>query len=93
MKMKTILLALSLAAFAASAAYSEEENYADSAAEAPMAGKAEPDDPVKEADQMDEKADQMDGKAGMPMPDPASGVSKQDSMGKMDMHDDAQDKR
>lgn len=86
MKMKTILLALSMTAFAASAAYSEEENYAASKAEAPMAGKAEMNNPVKEADQMDESHD-------MPMPDPASGVSKQDSMEKMDMHDDAQDKR
>lgn len=86
MKMKTILLALSMTAFAASAAYSVEENYAASKAEAPMAENAETNNPAKEADQMDEKA-------GMPMPDPASGVSKQGSMEKMDMHDDAQDKR
>lgn len=93
MKMKTILLALSMTAFAASAAYSVEENYADSRAEAPMAEKAETNNPVKESDQTNEKPDQTDEKAGMPMPDPASGVSKQDSMEKMDIHDDAQDKR
>lgn len=86
MKMKTILLALSLAAFAAPAAYSGEEDYAASRADAPMAETAEPNDPVKETGRMDEGA-------GMPMPDPASGVGQQGSMDKMDMHDDAQEKR
>lgn len=86
MKMKTILLALFMSAFAASAAYSVEENYADSAAEATVTGKAEADDPVGESVQSDEKS-------GMPMPDPASGVSTQDSMEKMEMHDDAREKR
>lgn len=89
MKMKTTLLAATLAAFAASAAIAAEEHPADAKtgkAEAVKEEKAEAKKPMKKHNHMEEKT-------GMPMPESAGGKSHRETMNKdMPMHDHTKDR-
>lgn len=55
MKLKTTLLAVSLAAFAASSVYANEEHHTDAKAETPKVEKAEGNKPMKKHNHMEEK--------------------------------------
>lgn len=86
MKMKTALLAATLAAFAASAVIAAEAPPADTAtgkAEPAKEKKAEAKKPVKRHSHMEEKT-------GMPTPEPGSGVGMHESM--KQMHDHTKDR-
>ncbi|MBI5006061.1 MAG: hypothetical protein HZB95_02945 [Nitrosomonadales bacterium] len=85
MNLKTTLLAATLAAFAASTAYANEEHHPDGKAEAVKEKKAEAKKPVKKHSHAEEKSN-------MPMPEPASGVGEQDTMMKTDKHDHTKDR-
>ena len=85
MKLKTTLLAATLATFAASAPIAYADHHMGAKEEASKEKKADTKKPVKKHSHAEEKS-------GMPMPEAASGVGKQDSMNKMDMHDHTKDK-
>jgi hypothetical protein len=85
MKLKTTLLAATLATFAASAPIAYADQHIDAKAETVKEQKTKAKKPVKKHSHMEEKT-------GMPMPEPATGVEKQESMKKMDMHDHTQDR-
>ena len=83
MKLKLTLLAATLAAFAASAAVADNERYSDSKtgkAEAAKEGKPEAKKPMKKHSHAEEKS-------GMPMPEPAAGMNKNEAMKRKDMHE------
>lgn len=88
MKLKTTLLFALLAVFAASPVFANKEHHPDAKAEkteAAKTNKSEIKKPVKRHSHMEEKT-------GMPMPEPAAGMSKQDAMKHMDMHDHTKDR-
>ena len=88
MKLKTTLLAATLAAFAVSAAIAAQEQPVDAKsgkAESAKEKKAEAKKPVKRHNHMEEKT-------GMPMSEPVSGMDKHEHMKHMDMHDHAKDR-
>ena len=87
MKLKLTLLAATLTTFAASTSFAAADDAHDPGAKSVIqkAEKAEAKKPVKKHSHMEEKT-------GMPMPEPASGVEKQDSMKQMDMHDHTKDR-
>lgn len=87
MKLKTTLLAVTLAAFTASSAitFAAEGLPADTKSETPKTEKAKTKKPVKKHSHMEEKT-------GMPMSEPAAGTDKSDSAMKADRHDHTKDK-
>jgi len=85
MKLKTTLLAATLAIFAASAPIAYADHHMGAKEEAAKEKPADAKKPVKKHSHAEEKS-------GMPMPEAASGVGKQDTMKKMDMHDHTKDK-
>lgn len=113
MKLKSALLAATLASVAASAtAFAVEERQADvkaGHAEAVKAEKSEAEKPVKRGGRIEEKTTTpkvmllrdweelfghkpMEEETNMPMPEPASGAGKQETMKPMQRHDHMQEK-
>ncbi|MBI4807858.1 MAG: hypothetical protein HY799_02755 [Nitrosomonadales bacterium] len=88
MKLKTTLLAATLAAFAASPVFANEEHHADDKTGNPETVKEK----KVEAKKTVKKHSHAEEKSGMPMPETASGMGKQDSMKGMDMHDHTKDR-
>jgi hypothetical protein len=85
MKLKLILIAATLATFAASTTFAAEEAMTKKA-ESPAAEKAEVKKPVKKHNHAAEKG-------GMPAPESKAGKSHQETMDKdMPMHDHTKDK-
>lgn len=80
MNLKTILLTATLAAFAASTAYANEEHHPDGKAEAVKEKKAEAKKPVKKHSHAEEKS-------GMPMPEPATSMPMPEPVTGMEKHD------
>ncbi|GAB1232797.1 hypothetical protein UT4_12630 [Ferrigenium sp. UT4] len=77
MKLKTSLLAATLAAFAAATAYANDEHHSETKADAPKVEKTEAKKPVKRHNHMEEKT-------GMPM---SESGEKPGDMPNMDMHE------
>lgn len=72
MKLKTTLLAATLATFAVSTAYAKEEQHSDAKADAPKVEKTEAKKPVKKHNHMEEKT-------GMPMNEPKAKSERSES--------------
>ncbi len=85
MKLKTSLLAATLAAFAATTAYANEEHHSGAKVETPTMEKAEVKKPMKKHNHMEEKM-------GIPMAAPATGAEKPESSLKADRHDHLKEK-
>lgn len=85
MKLSTTLLAATLAIFAASTAFANEEHHTVAKPETVKAKKAEAKKPVKKHNHMEEKS-------GVPMAEPASGKKQHKSTKKMDRHDHTKDR-
>lgn len=85
MKLKTTLLAATLAAFAASAPVAYADHHMDGKEEAAKEKPADAKKPVKKHSHAEEKS-------GMPMPEPTGNKEKHDAMKKMDRHDHTKDR-
>lgn len=86
MKLKLTLLAATLTAFAAFTSFAAADAHDPgdkSVIQKPE--KAEAKKPLKKHSHMEEKT-------GMPMPEPAANMEKQDAMKKMEMHDHTKDR-
>lgn len=95
MKLKSVLLAATLAAFAASTqtVLAADEHPADTKAEKTEAAKTETGEAAKPAKKKVKQHSHAEKKLGMPMPEPAGGKSHRETMDKdMPMHDHTQDK-
>lgn len=84
MKLKSTLLAATLAAFAASTAFANDTDAKTGKTEAVKEGKAVAKKPVKKHSHAEEKS-------GMPMPEPAAGTDNQ-PIKQMDRHDHTKDR-
>jgi len=88
MKLKTTLLAATLAAFAASTAYAGEEQNPEVKSEMPKA------EAKKDVKKTVKKHSHVEEKTGMPAPKSKPGKSHRETMDKdMPMHDHTQDRR
>lgn len=85
MKLKITLLVATLAAFAASTVYANEEQQTGVTTETAKPVKTEAKKPMKKHSHMEEKT-------GMPMPAPATSTEKPESAMKADRHDHTKDK-
>lgn len=95
MKLKSVLLAATLSAFAAttSAVFAADEHHADAKAEKTEAAKTETGEAAKPVKKKVKKHSHAEEKLGMPMPEPTDGKSHRETMDKdMPMHDHTQEK-